>query len=105
MEANHCARKLNRVEINAVGFYKDKFIFYTVMGKELMQECKGTSAMRLPSHKSDPTSSVLSGWKDDAAWQSLNIPKDGSCITSGSARNDNFLLSGQTQKLKYLVPK
>lgn len=105
MEANHCARKLNRVEINAVGFYKDKFIFYTVMGKELMQECKGTSAMRLPSHKSDPTSSVLSGWKDDAAWQSLNIPKDGSCITSRSTRNDNFLLSGQTEKLKYLVPK
>jgi len=37
------------------------------MGKELIQKCKGMSAIRLPSHESDPTSSVLSRWKEDAA--------------------------------------
>ena len=63
-----CARRSNRMEINTVEFYKDKkFIFHTVMGKELIQKCKGMSAIRLPSHESDPTSSVLSRWKEDAA--------------------------------------
>lgn len=76
------------------------------MGKELIEECKGKSAIRLPSHKSDHTSSVLSGWKEGAAIrQCLKTPKDGSCITSRNRRNDNFLHSGQTEKPEYLVQK
>lgn len=51
MGGNDCVQEYLMEDKKCKDFInKDKFIFDIVMGKELIQECKGKSAIRLPSH-------------------------------------------------------